>query len=71
METRYFWCRSDGKTVEEISWEEWRNIVRKQLQKETNTKLLVRVHPSEVFLIKGNQSFWIPRTQLEKTLQKE
>lgn len=64
----FFHLLSDHKTVKEISSEAWVKIALKEREKDTHVKLICRVHDTEVYFVKGKNSIWIPRRQLEQLL---
>lgn len=68
MKTGFFHLLSDCKTVKEISSEEWVKIAMQEREKGTHTKLICRVHPTELYFVKGKKSMWIPRRQLDQIL---
>lgn len=67
MKQRFFWLYADGKTVKEISWEEWRKIANDDYKRE-KTRKICRVDNTEFYARKGNNFIWIPRRQLEEVL---
>lgn len=68
MEPRYFWLKSDGKTVKEISFEEYRKIVKTEWTWTSNTRMICRLTDSEIYVRKGQNYFWIPMRQLKEVL---
>lgn len=67
MKAKNYWLLSDGKTVREITWEQWRDMVNEDYDRK-NKRTLMRVWDSEVYFRKGKSSFWVDRRQLEKVL---
>lgn len=61
--TRYFWIYSDGKTIKEISYEEYFAIYKNNLTRRNKIHLL-RVHKNDLYL----PLKYITRTQIEKVL---
>ena len=67
MTTGLFHLYTDGKTVREISREEWQ-MIWTQDQKNQNTRLLCSVSGTEVYFRKGENGISIPMRQLKKVL---
>lgn len=66
---RFFWLMSDRKTVRELTFEAWREIMFTEFKKKTNSRLLVRVDHSAVYARKGERSLWISLEQLKQVLE--
>lgn len=64
---KYFWLYADGKTVKEISWEEYRKLFVSK-----NRYLLCRIYSdTEIAFRKGNNYIWLPLRQLKEILGNE
>ena len=65
---RYFWLLSDGKTVKEITWEKYRELINKEISSGLNYKVIVYLG-SELYLHHGTNSLNISLNQLENVLK--
>jgi len=70
MKPRFFWVYANGKTIKEISWEEWAKMVNRDFNRETS-RLLVRIHDNDIYFRKGSQGIWMRKKNLKEILQKE
>ena len=68
MTVRWFWLYSDGKTVKEISWDEWSKIVQKDWNSHGPTRLLCRVHGNDIHIRKGSKYVYVKKAQLLSVL---
>ena len=67
---RYYHLLSDGKTIREISGDEWLNIVLNQ-RKWSNTKLVATIYDNEISLNKGDNHIFLLKMQLDKLIHKD
>lgn len=68
IKSRYFRLYSDGKRIKELTWEEWKEIAIRQLNWKERAFSLCKICDTEIYLRKGEHSFWISRKQMEKVL---
>lgn len=69
-ETKYYHLLSDGKTVREITWEDWLQMGREDYDR-SNTRLMVRIlADGDLTARKGKSYNYIPKRQLDKVLEK-
>lgn len=71
MKPKYYWLYSDGKTVKEISLEQFHKISISDRKNTENSHLLAVVWDSEVYFAKGKPSITIRRKQLTQILGDE
>lgn len=64
---RCYHLYADGRTVEEISLETYREAWKQDIRR-VNTRLLARVLPQEIHFSKGTTSLTIPMAQLRQIL---
>lgn len=69
MRAKYYHIYSDGKTIKEITWDEWREIINQDSKRTANFRLIARVSDSELYLRKGLRYTWIQRSQLDQILE--
>ena len=62
--TKFFHIYADGKTVKEISWQEWQKLNRSRTQ-----YLLCRLHKNEIAFSKGSNWIWLPLGQVKEILR--
>ena len=65
---KYFWLLSDGKTVREISIEEFRYLSRRS-QESPQGYLLLVLFDSEIHIAKGQSMLNVPLKQLNQVLK--
>ena len=65
---RYFWLLADRKTIREISWEEWQQMVHEDWERK-NKRRLARLDDSDIYLRKGRSGMWLSLTQLKQMLE--
>lgn len=64
---RYYHLYADGKTVKELSKDEFLKLSRQNLSTQKK-KLLVRAYQTELYIQRGKYSFWLSIEQLIKVL---
>lgn len=70
MVRKYYHLYADGKTVKEISNDEWFKILVKE-QGWSNTKLVATVYENEISINKGRNHIFVTKSQLEQILKEE
>lgn len=69
-ERKYYHLYADGKTVKEISGDEWLKILTKEMDW-SNSKFVATVYKNEVSLNKGRNHIFVLKSQLEQILKEE
>jgi hypothetical protein len=68
LKRKYFWLKSDRKTIEEITWEKY-----DWLKKSQRTHILAEVYGVWIHLVRTRgellDHLYIPKTQLQKLLE--
>lgn len=67
MTGRFFHIYADGKTVREISWEEWRKIRLKDYSSD-RARLACRDEGTDLYFSKGRNFIWVRKAQLAEIL---
>jgi len=67
-EMRFFWIKSDGR-VQELSWEEYRDIYIKDWTNPIHKRLLARCDQKWITLIKGKNVITAPIKALDQITQ--
>lgn len=65
---KYFHLLSDGKTVREITSDEWFRIVVKE-RDWANSKLVATLYDNEISFNKGHSHIFVLKSQLDKILK--
>jgi len=68
---KYYWLLSDGKTVREISWEEYHKINMENWKRETNLKLICYLDNSFFQARRGKKYVTVHLRQLKQILNGE
>jgi len=68
MKPKYYWLLSDGKTIRELTREQYRNMAIQDMRQNRDSHLFAVVWDSEVYFGRGRKGINIRRFQLDKIL---
>lgn len=66
--TRFFRIYADDRTVKEISFDEYKRLMRQNWRAKKRTILLCRVDSTDIYFKKAGHGLWIRRKQLKHIL---